>query len=68
MFKPSFWAEGIRYILGRNPEGAIEMRQSRDGKLTWLRQILEEQNIDVEQGLWELMALCTTEVLGIRSK
>ena len=36
--------KGIRYILRRNPERAIEIRQSRDSKLTSLRQMLKKQN------------------------
>lgn len=36
--------KGIRYILRRNPERAIEIRQSRDSKLASLRQMLKKQN------------------------
>ena len=36
--------EGIRYILRRNPERAIEIRQSRDSKLASLRQKVKKQN------------------------
>ncbi len=39
-----FLAKGIRHILRRNPERAIEMRQSRDSKLASLRQMLNKQN------------------------
>ena len=39
-----FLAKGIRYILRRNPERAIEIRQSRESKLASLRQMLKEQN------------------------
>jgi len=35
---------GIRYILRRNPERALEIRQSRDGKLASLRQMVKKQN------------------------
>ena len=35
---------GIRYILRRNPERAIEIRQSRDGKLASLGQMVKKQN------------------------
>ena len=35
---------GIRYILRRNPERAIEIRQSRDSKLASLRQMVKKQN------------------------
>jgi hypothetical protein len=35
---------GIRYILRRNPERAIEIRQSRDSKLASLRQMAKKQN------------------------
>ena len=35
---------GIRYILRRNPERAIEIRQSRDGKLASLGQMVRKQN------------------------
>jgi transposase len=35
---------GIRYILRRNPERSIEIRQSRDSKLGSLRQMVKKQN------------------------
>jgi len=35
---------GIRYILRRNPERALEIRQSRDSKLASLRQMVKKQN------------------------
>jgi transposase len=35
---------GIRYILRRNPERAMEIRQSRDSKLASLRQMAKKQN------------------------
>lgn len=35
---------GIRYILRRNPERAMEIRQSRDSKLASLRQMVKKQN------------------------
>ena len=36
--------DGIRYILRRNPERAIEIRQSRDSKLACLEQMVTKQN------------------------
>jgi len=36
--------EGIRYILRRNPERALEIRQSRDSKLASVRQRVKKQN------------------------
>ena len=36
--------DGIRYILRRNPERAIEIRQSRDSKLACLEQMAAKQN------------------------
>ena len=36
--------DGIRYILRRNPERSVEIRQSRDSKLAWLRQMMKKQN------------------------
>ena len=36
--------DGIRYILRRNPERAVEMRQSRDSKLACLRQMMKKQS------------------------
>jgi hypothetical protein len=36
--------DGIRYILRRNPERAAEIRQSRDSKLTSLRQMVKKLN------------------------
>ena len=36
--------DGIRYILRRNPERALEIRQSRDSKLASLRQMVKKQN------------------------
>ena len=44
MFHPSSLAKGILHILRRNPERAIEIRQSRDSKLASLRQMLKKQN------------------------
>ena len=35
---------GIRYILRRNPERALEIRQSRDSKPASLRQMVKKQN------------------------
>jgi transposase len=35
---------GIRYILRRNPERSIEIRQSRDSKLGLLRQMVKKQS------------------------
>jgi transposase len=35
---------GIRYILRRNRERALEMQQSRDSKLASLRQMMKKQN------------------------
>jgi len=35
---------GIRYIVRRNPERALEMQQSRNSKLASLRQLMKKQN------------------------
>jgi len=36
--------DGLRYILRRNPQRAIEIRQSRESKLACLRQMVRKQN------------------------
>jgi len=36
--------DGIRYILRRNPERSLEIRQSRDSKLASLGQMVKKQN------------------------
>jgi transposase len=36
--------DGIRYILGRNPERANEIRQNRNDKLTSLQKLVDKQN------------------------
>ena len=36
--------DGIRYILRRNPQRAIEIRRARDSKLDSLRQMMAKQN------------------------
>jgi len=36
--------DGIRYILRRNPERTLEIRQTRDSKLALLRQMVKKQN------------------------
>ena len=36
--------DGMRYILRRNPERALEIRQSRDRKLASLRQMMKKHN------------------------
>jgi len=35
---------GVRYILRRTPERALEIRQSRENKLASLRQMVKTQN------------------------
>jgi len=36
--------DGVRYILRRNPERAVEMRRSRDDKVASLRRMTQKQN------------------------